>query len=265
MRGIIPVKEVKIMALFPQNPQSPWGSAAPQAQAATYDTGLRQYMLGVYNYMASALLLTAIVAWFASHSATFMNALFVVHPNGSAGMSMLGLLVAFAPLAFVLFFSFRLQAMSFRTAQAVFWAYAAVMGLSLSSLLLVYTGASIAQSFLVSAIMFGSVSLYGYTTKRDLTGMGTFLIMGLWGVILASVVNIFMHSAGLEFVVSIVCVLVFTGLAAYDTQKLKAIYYQVAGTDREIMGKTALMGALNLYLDFINLFIAILRLTGNRR
>jgi FtsH-binding integral membrane protein len=255
------------MALFQDNSQSPWGAttAAARVQSATYDTGLRQYMLNIYNYMASALLLTAIVAWLASMSPDLMNAMFTVHPDGRAGMSLFGWVVTLAPLAFVMFFSFRLQAMSFSTAQIVFWAYAGVMGLSLSSLFLVYTGEGIARAFLATAAMFGGMSLYGYSTKRDLTGMGSFMIMGLFGVIIASLVNLFLHSGGLQFAISIVTVIVFTGLTAYDTQKLKAIYYQVSGTDREVIGKTALMGALNLYLDFINLFLVMLRFMGNRR
>ncbi len=247
------------------NPWSFGTTQASQTETISYDQGLRQYMPGhLQLHDLSTAPLTAIVAYFAANTPAVMSDVRVGR-SGRVGLSGLGWIAALAPLAFVMFFSFRLQAMSFATAQGVFWGYAAVMGLSLSSLLLVYTGTSIARSFFVTAIVFGSMSLYGYATKRDLTGMGSFLMMGLWGIILASLVNMFLHSAGMEFILSILCVIVFTGLTAYDTQNLKAMYYQVQGADRDTVGKTALLGALRLYLDFINLFITMLRLFGDRR
>lgn len=233
------------------------------AQAAEYDAGLRAYMLQVYNYMASALALTGIVAWLASSSAAIMGLLYTQTERGMSP-SLLGWLVALAPIGFALFFGMRLHAMSFRTAQALYWTFAVLMGLSLSSIFLVYTGASIARVFFITAIMFGGMSLYGYTTKRDLTGMGSFLIMGVLGLFAASIVNIFLASSALHFAISVIGVLVFTGLTAYDTQKIKLIYSEVRGMG-EVTGKAAIMAALNLYMDFINLFIMLLRLLGDRR
>ncbi len=198
-------------------------------------SGVFRSMLGIYNYMTSALLLTAIVAYFAANTPAVMNAMYVVH-DGRVGLSGLGWIAALAPLAFVMFFSFRLQAMSFATAQGVSGLRGG-NGPVVSSLLLATPVTSIARSFFVTAIVFGSMSLYGYATKRDLTGMGSFLMMGLWGIILASLVNMFLHSAGMEFILSILCVIVFTGLTAYDTQNLKAMYYQVQGADRDIAGQ----------------------------
>jgi FtsH-binding integral membrane protein len=163
----------------------------------------------------------------------------------------------------VLFLSFGMQRMSFATAQMTFWAYAAVMGISLSTILFLYTGTSIAMTFFVTAATFGAMSLWGYTTNRDLTGMGSFLFMGLIGLILASLANLFFHSTQLQFVVSVIGVLIFTGLTAYDSQSIKNMYF--AGDDGEVMGKKAIMGALRLYLDFINLFLYLLRFMGNRR
>lgn len=231
--------------------------------AASYDMGLRAYMLSVYNYMASALALTGIFAYIAANYPPLTNALYDlqgVHP----GLTGLGWLVVIAPLIFVLVMSFGLNSLSLPALQGTFWAYSAVMGLSLSSLFFVYTGASIVRVFFITAIVFGSMSMLGYSTKKDLTGMGHFMIMGLWGIILASLVNMFLQSNGLQFVVSIIAVVVFTGLTAYDTQKIKAFYYQTAG-DVTAAGKSAIMGALTLYLDFINLFIQLLRFFGDRR
>lgn len=237
---------------------------AARAEAASYDMGLRAYMLQVYNYMASALVLTGIVALFAAQSELVTNALYVMNEGRLVGMKPLGWLVAFAPVAFVLLLSFRVDSMSFQSAQIAFWAFAGVMGLSLASIFLVYTGASIARVFFITAIMFGGMSLYGYATKRDLTGIGSFLIMGVWGLFAAGIVNIFLKSSMLHFAISVIGVLVFVGLTAYDTQRIKAVYYEVAGRG-ELAAKAAIMGALNLYLDFINLFIMLLRLIGERR
>jgi FtsH-binding integral membrane protein len=221
---------------------------------AAIDTGLRQYMLGIYNMMAGGLVVTGIVAFLASTSPELMAAIF-----GTP----LRYVVMLAPLGFVLFFSARIQAMSAGTAQTVFWLFAASMGLSLSTIFIVYTHASIASVFFITAGMFGATSLYGYTTRKDLSGFGSFLFMGLIGIIIASLVNIFLQSSALQFAVSVIGVLVFTGLTAYDTQQLKELYAD--GYDRESLGKLKTWGALRLYLDFINLFMMLLQLMGNRR
>lgn len=234
-----------------------------QARAVAYDKGLRTYMLRIYNYMASALALTGIVALLAANSEAFVSALYSVQDGKVVGMSGFGWLVAFAPLGMVLWLSFGVHRMSTTMAQGVFWAYAGLMGLSLSSIFLMYTGESIARTFFVTAGTFGAMSLYGYTTKRDLTGFGSFLIMGLIGLLVASIVNIFLQSSGLSFATSVLGVLIFVGLTAYDTQKLKDMYYQI-GTG-EGLAKASIMGALNLYIDFINIFIHLLRFMGERR
>lgn len=220
-----------------------------------YDAGLRTFMLKVYNYMTMALGLSGFVAYYASKSEQLMTAIF-----GTP----LFWLVALAPIGFFLFLGFRIQKMSLQTAQITFWAYAAIMGLSMSSVFLVYTGASIAKTFFITSATFGAMSLFGYTTKKDLTGWGSFLRMGLFGIIIASITNIFLASSVLSFVISIVGVLIFTGLIAYDTQKLKQIYYMTTG-NAEQAGKAAIIGALNLYLDFINLFMMLLRFFGDRK
>jgi uncharacterized protein len=235
-----------------------------QAQAATYDMGLRAYMLRIYNYMASGLALTGILALFTANSPAMMALMYTMQDGQIVGLSGLGWLIIFAPLGLVLWMSFGVHRMSARTAQAVFWIYAALMGMSLSSIFLTYTGESIARAFFVTAGTFGGMSLYGYTTKRDLSGMGSFLFMGLIGIILASVVNMFLQSSGLAFATSVIGVLIFVGLTAYDTQKLKAIYYQI-GAGGEALAKASVMGALTLYLDFINMFMFILRFMGERR
>ncbi len=232
---------------------------------ASVDAGLRAYMLRVYNYMLVGLGLTGAVAWLTANTPlaqVFYNQVQTV--NGIAMQpNILGWIAMFAPLGMVLFLSFGMQKMSFATAQTTFWAYAAVMGVSLSTILFLYTGTSIAMTFFVTAATFGAMSLWGYTTNRDLTGMGSFLFMGLIGLILASLANLFFHSTQLQFVVSVIGVLIFTGLTAYDSQSIKNMYF--AGDDGEVMGKKAIMGALRLYLDFINLFLYLLRFMGNRR
>ncbi len=235
-----------------------------QSQAAGYDAGLRAYMLRIYNYMASALALTGITALVAANSPAVVSALYTMGANGQVGMSGLGWLVAFAPLGMVLWLSFGINRMSMQTAQISFWAFSVLMGLSMTSIFLIYTGESIARTFFITAGTFGAMSLYGYTTKKDLSGWGSFLIMGLIGLIIASVVNIFMQSSALGFAISVIGVLIFTGLTAYDTQKLKNMYYQISGHG-EALAKASIMGALNLYLDFINLFIMLLRFVGERR
>ena len=217
------------------------------------DAGLRRYMLSVYNYMAVGLGLTGLVAFIAVASGLYQQI---------AGTPLIWL-VMLAPLVAVLFLSFRIERMSFATAQAMFWVYAALMGLSLAGILLVYTGTSVARVFFISAGTFAAMSLFGYSTGQDLSRFGSFLFMGLIGIILASVVNIFVASSTLHFVISVIGVLLFTGLTAYDTQRIKEIY--VSGRARAEMAKLALMGALTLYLDFINLFVMLLQLTGERR
>jgi len=223
--------------------------------SAAYDQGLRSYMLRIYNYMALALALTGVTAFAVASSEPLMNAIF-----GSG----LKWLVMLAPLAFILVFSFGMNKLSFGTLQALFWAFAAVMGISYSTIMLAYTPTSVARAFFITAATFGSMSLYGYTTKKDLSGWGSFLFMGLIGIIIASVVNIFMQSSALHFAVSVIAVLIFTALTAYDTQRLKHTYHQVAGHS-EMMGKVAISGALSLYLKFINIFIHILQFVGERR
>ena len=247
-----------------RNPFSMMGQATARAGVAV-DMGLRRFMLGIYNYMASALALTGIVALMAAQSEGIMGAMYLLSPEGMlVGMTPLGWIVALSPLAVAIAFGFGMARMSVQTAQLAFWGFAVLMGLSLASIFLVYTGASIARVFFITAGMFGGMSLYGYTTKRDLSGIGSFLIMGVWGLILASLVNIFLQSSALHFALSVLGVFIFIGLTAYDTQRLKNLYYQVAG-NAEAAAKMSIMGALTLYLDFINLFIMLLRFFGERR
>lgn len=222
---------------------------------ANINEGLRTYMLGVYNYMAMGVALTGVVAYLAASSEALMQAIY--------GNSMLSLAVAFAPLGFVLFLSFRINHMKASTAQILFWIYSGMMGLSLSFIFLVYTQMSISRVFFITSGTFAAMSLYGYTTKKDLTGMGSFLFMGLIGIIIASIVNMFMASSALDFAISVIGVLIFTGLTAYDTQQIKHEYYY--GGSSEEMKKRSIMGALRLYLDFINLFLMLLRLFGDRK
>ncbi|HYB10517.1 MAG TPA: Bax inhibitor-1/YccA family protein [Alphaproteobacteria bacterium] len=223
-------------------------------ERAEIDEGLRSYMLRVYNYMASGLALTGVVAYGVSSSPEAMHAIF-----GTP----LFWLVVLAPLGLVFFLSARINAMQASTAQALFWVYAALMGVSLASIFVVYTGESIARVFFITAGSFAGLSLYGYTTKRDLSGFASFLMIGLIGIIIAGLVNLFLHSSGLQFAISVIGVLVFAGLTAYDTQSIKEIYY--AGDDGSVATKKSVMGALRLYLDFINLFLLLLQLFGNRR
>jgi FtsH-binding integral membrane protein len=222
------------------------------AQTAAIDAGLRAHMIRVYNYMAAGVALTGAVAYFVN--AQFGQALY-----GSPLMYVL----IFAPLALVFFLSFRIEHLSVSTARALFFVYAGLLGASLSIIFAIYTDASITRVFFVSAASFGALSLWGYTTQRDLTGMGSFLMMGLIGVIIASLVNIFLKSSGLDWIISVVGVLVFAGLTAYDTQKIKEMYSPM--DDGTVGGRKAVMGALTLYLDFINLFLMLLRLFGDRR
>jgi len=220
-----------------------------------YDAGLRAHMLSVYNYMASGVLLTGVVAiLFARWSGA---------PAVLFGPGPLKYLIMFSPLAFVMVMSFGINRLSAGAAQALFWGFAAVMGLSMASIFYVYTGGSIATCFFATAAGFASLSLWGYTTRKDLSGVGTFLIMGLFGLIVAMVINIFLRNSTMELAISGIGVLIFAGLTAYDTQKIKSIYFQLAGSG-DTLRKAAIMGALNLYLDFINMFLFLLRFMGNR-
>tara|TARA_Y100000590_G_scaffold451491_1_gene592963 strand:+ start:615 stop:1373 length:759 start_codon:yes stop_codon:yes gene_type:complete len=236
-------------------------------QTVVMDEGLRAYMLKVYNYMASGVLLTGIIAFISFKMSVLTDSTGLITGFTSFGNALffsgLKWLVMLAPLGVVIYMSFGINKMSSAKAQTVFWIFASLMGLSLSWILLVYTGVSVARVFFITSATFGAMSIYGYTTKRDLTKLGSFLIMGLIGIIIASLVNLFMKSSMMYFVISILGVLIFVGLTAYDTQKIKNMY---AATDTgELIGKKAVMGALTLYLDFINLFIMLLRLFGQRR
>jgi FtsH-binding integral membrane protein len=222
------------------------------------DVGLRDYMLRIYNYMASGLALTGIVAYAAAVGG---NDSFIAHIYRTPLMW----LVMLSPLGFVMVLSYGINRMQAGTAQALFWVFSAVMGLSLSTIFLVYTGASIARVFFITAGTFAGMSLYGYTTQRDLTQFGSFLMMGLIGIIIASLVNLFIQSSMMQFVISVIGVIVFVGLTAYDTQRIKEAYYSYQYADGQTASKTAIMGALSLYLDFINLFMMLLRLFGTQR
>ena len=238
------------MAYDPGNRWTVSGAAGTQVGV---DVGLREYMLRVYNYMAGGLALTGAVAYFAVASGFY---------QAIAG-SLLFWVVLLAPLGLVLLLSFRIQSMSLGAAQSTFWAYAALMGLSLAGVFLIYTGASIARVFFITAATFAAMSLYGYTTRTDLSRFGSFLFMGLIGIIIASLVNIFIQSSAFQFALSVAGVIVFTGLTAWDTQQIKEMYYE--GDGSVVAGKKAIMGALRLYLDFINLFMMLMQLLGDRR
>ena len=243
----------------PIDPRQPAvNTATVGVPRAARDVGLRSYMLSVYNYMASGILLTGIVAMlFAPYA---RDALF---NQAGTGMNPLGWIVTLAPLGFVMAMSFGLNRMSTSTLQILYWAFATVMGLSMSTIFLAYTGVSIAQTFFAVSAGFAGLSLWGYTTKKDLSAWGTFLIMGVVGLIVAMVINLFLQSTAMGLVISALGVLIFAGLTAYDTQKIKSMYPHVAGTD--MMGKVVIMGALNLYLDFLNMFLFLLRFMGDRR
>ncbi len=233
---------------------------------AVIDEGLRAYMLKVYNYMTTGLVLTGFIAYFfgkASVEAYLPQGVVLTPLGNTLFNSGLAWVIMLAPLGFVFYLSARINNMSSSAAQITFWIFASVMGLSMASIFIQFTGESIARVFFITAGTFGAMSLYGYTTKRDLTKLGGFLFMGLIGVIIASVVNIFFQSGLMAFVISVIGVLVFVGLTAYDTQNIKNMYY--GGDSEEIGSKKALMGALKLYLDFINLFILLLQLFGQRR
>jgi FtsH-binding integral membrane protein len=222
------------------------------ARTAAVDAGLRAHMIRVYNYMAGGVALTGVVAYFTN-----------MYLGPTLYGSPLMYVLIFAPLALVFFLSFRIEHLAASTARALFFVYAALLGASLSVIFAVYTDASITRVFFISAASFGALSLWGYTTQRDLTGMGSFLMMGLIGIIIASLVNIFLRSSGLDWIISVIGVIVFAGLTAWDTQKIKEMYSPY--DDGTVGGRKAVMGALSLYLDFINLFLMLLRLFGDRR
>ncbi len=226
------------------------------------DAGLRAYMIRVYNYMTAGLALTGVVAWFTFYAAVTPSG--TLTPFGHAiFQGPLMWVFIFAPLGLVMLLSFGINRLAASTALAVFFVYAGVLGLSLASIFLVYTQQSIMQVFFITAATFGAMSLYGYTTKRDLTGVGSFMFMGLIGIIIASLVNIFLHSTGLDWAISVIGVIVFAGLTGWDTQRIKEMYSPQ--DDGTVAGRKAVMGALSLYLDFINLFLMMLRLFGDRR
>ena len=256
-----------------------YGGSATQTRGDVVDAGLRAYMLRVYNYMAAGVALTGLVAYAIYTLAVttdpalaaqaggrvmgLRNGLFLTPFGQLVFASPLKWVLMLAPLAMVFFMSFRVDKMSVGTAQISFWAFAALMGASMSTIFLVFTGVSITRVFFITAATFGALSLWGYTTKKDLSGWGTFLIMGVIGIIIASIVNIFLQSSALQFAISVIGVLAFAGLTAYDTQRIKDMYWEVAG-DAAVMTKAAIMGALSLYLDFINMFQPLLYLFGNR-
>jgi FtsH-binding integral membrane protein len=262
------------MSDFDRNAGARWGTGVARAGTAELDQGLRSYMLGVYNHMTLGLAVTGLVALGTFKLAVTNDPSQAAYPGRVGGnmltsfgvaiyTSPLRWIVMLLPLAFVLFFSFRINQMAASTARTLFLVFAAAMGLSLSSILLVYTGASVANAFFITAATFGCLSLYGYTTKRDLSPIGSFLIMGLFGLIIASMVNVFFtHSSGFQFALSCLSVLIFSGLTAWDTQAIKEMYY--AGDGYEVTTKKSINGALRLYLDFINIFVALLQLTGSR-
>ena len=240
---------------------------ATSAKTAVWDAGLRAYMLKVYNYMATGVLLTGIISLISFKLSAVISAsgqMIALKPYGNAIFnSGLKWVIMLAPLAVIFYMSFGINKMSTSKAQTVFWIFTILMGLSLSWVLIVFTGVSVARVFFITSATFGAMSIYCYTTKRDLTKLGSFLMMGLIGIIIASLVNIFLKSTMMHFIISILGVLIFVGLTAYDTQKIKNMYS--ASDTIEVSGKKAIMGALTLYLDFINLFIMLLRLFGQRR
>lgn len=260
------------MSDYDRNPTVQYGAGVSRAEAAAIDQGLRSYMLSVYNYMSIGLAITGLVALGAFKLAVTSD------PTGATAMiregqyltsfgmalytSPLKWVVMLAPLGMVFLLSARIGSMATGTAQTMFWVFAALMGLSLSSIFLVFTGQSIAQVFFLTAASFGALSLFGYTTKKNLSGMGSFMFMGLIGLILASLVNLFLQNTMMQFMISCIGVLVFAGLTAYDTQRIKEMYF--AGDDHAVAGRKAIMGALSLYLNFINMFIMLLQLFGNR-
>jgi uncharacterized protein len=264
------------MSDFDRNYASPFGRAAGRTDAAAVDAGLRAYMLRIYNYMTIGLAITGLAALGVFMAATTTDPLVAAFPQKIGGFYLtnfgyamfatpLRWVFMLAPLAMVFVISFGIQRLAPATAQLLFWVFSALMGVSLSSIFLIYTHSSIVQVFFITAASFGALSLYGYTTRRDMTAMGSFLIMGLFGIIIASLVNLFVASSALQFVVSVGGVLVFAGLTAWDTQRLKNEYiYGYAGAGGDVAERSAILGALSLYLNFINLFTLLLQLLGQR-
>lgn len=226
-----------------------------QSKSQNYDLGLRTYMSSIYKYMSFALLITGLVSYFTANTPALLKLIF-----GTP----LAFVIAFAPLIYVIYFSSKIWSMSPEKARNNLWIFSVIMGLSLTSIFLVYTSASIARTFFITSATFAGMSLYGYTTKKDLDGLGQFMMMGLIGIIIASIVNLFLRSPGMEFTISILGVVIFSALTAYDTQKLKRTYDYV-GVNSDIKEKVAIIGALDLYMDFINLILMLLRFTGNRK
>ena len=229
--------------------------ASSASRTTTYDVALRDYMVKVYNFMSVALGISGLVAFLVSSSPELMQVIF-----GTP----LAWVVMLAPLGFVWYFGAKIHSISVDTAKTYLWIFAGLMGLSMASIFVIYTSTSVVRVFFISASVFGAMSLYGYTTKKDLTAFGSFLIMGLFGLIIASLVNLFLQSSALQFGLSLIGVFLFIGLTAYDTQRIKQNYYQFAG-NKEMVAKAAVMGALSLYMDFINLFMMLLRFFGDRR
>ena len=260
------------MTDFNRNAAAAYGRPLTRAEAAVVDEGLRAYMLRIYNYMVIGLAITGFAALgiymlSVTNDPAFAVAkvrnIMLTNVGYALFISPLKWAVILAPLALVFFLSFRIQSMRPATAQITFWIYAALVGVSLGSIFLIYTHTSVVRVFFITAASFGALSLYGYTTQRDLTGIGSFLIMGLFGIVIASLVNIFVASTMLQWIISVVGVLVFAGLTAYDTQRLKSEYIYGA-MEGDIMERSAIMGALSLYLDFLNLFTMLLQLLGTR-
>jgi hypothetical protein len=252
------------MSDFDRNAAARGGFAG---RAAAVDAGLRTYMLRVYNYMAAAVALSGVVAWFTYSQSVVTNAAGQITGLTSFGQTVLSgpamMVLMLGTLGLVFFISFRIQRLQFTTALTLFMVYAALLGVTLTPIFLVYTGASVTRVFFISAASFGALSLYGYTTARDLSPIGSFMIMGLFGIIIASLVNIFLKSSGLDWAISIIGIVVFAGLTAWDTQRIKEMYSSM--DDAGTLGRKAVMGALSLYLDFINLFMMMLRVFGDRR
>jgi len=261
------------MSDMDRNYTSPFGRAATRADAAAVDAGLRAHMLRIYNYMVIGLAITGFAALGVYMAAVTNGAAGAAGRIGNTYLTSFGVMMfasplkwlfMLAPLVMVFVISFGIQRLKPATAQMLFWAFSALMGVSLSSIFLVYTHTSIVRVFFITAASFGALSLYGYTTKRDMTGMGSFLIMGLFGVIIASLVNIFLASSMLQFAVSVIGVLVFAGLTAWDTQRLKNEYIYGYAGEGEMAERSAILGALSLYLNFINLFTLLMQLLGQR-
>jgi uncharacterized protein len=268
------------MSNYDPNAYGQYGAGVARTDQAALDQGLRSYMLGIYNHMTIGLAITALVALGVAMMAITGDAASAAKSATGASLSLGGgrfltqfgyylyatplkWVIMLAPLAFILVLSWRFDKMSYTGLLGTFWAFAGVMGLSMGSVFLIYKLGSIAQVFFITAAAFGAMSLFGYTTKKDLTGMGKFLMMGLFGLVIASIVNIFMQASVLQFAISVIGVLIFAGLTAYDTQRLKEEYYYVAG-DATMAGKASISGALSLYLNFINMFQMLLSLFGSR-